>query len=50
MRQRFASAWVKDFPFCTLTHCVAVSSEKQIFSKSHAEDLLLRPMITRSSM
>ena len=46
--ERFSCAWVKDFPFLGLTLCSAASSAKRRFAKSHAEDLPLRPIITRS--
>lgn len=38
MWQRFASAWVKDFPFCTLTHCNIAKTNPQIFSTECVED------------
>ena len=48
MWQRFASTWVKDLPFCALTHCNTASSAKQRFSKPHDEDLPLRAIIAHS--
>lgn len=38
MWQRFASAWVKDFPFCTLTHCRIAQTNPQTFSTECVED------------
>lgn len=38
MWQRFSSAWVKDFPFCTLTHCRIAQTHPQTFSTECIED------------
>lgn len=38
MWQRFSSAWVKDFPFCTLTHCRIAQTHPQTFSTECVED------------
>ena len=38
MWQRFASAWVKDFPFFTLTHCNIAKTNPKTFSTECVED------------
>lgn len=38
MWQRFSSAWVKDFPFYTLTHCRIAQTHPQTFSTECVED------------
>lgn len=38
MWQRFSSAWVKDFPFCTLTHCNIAKTNPPTFSTECVED------------
>lgn len=38
MWQRFASTWVKDFPFRTLTHCNIAKTNPQTFSTERVED------------
>lgn len=38
MRQRFSSAWVKDFPFRTLTHCSIAKTNTKTFSTEYIED------------
>ena len=38
MWQRFASTWVKDLPFCTLTHCNIAQTHPKTFSTECGED------------